>query len=114
MRYAAKIDVNQPEIVRALRRVGAHVIDTHMLKMTFDIIVIYRGKSYHTEIKNIDAFPMKKDNFLRLTTHDKRVYLEKQLTDGEKEQMIRMNNHGVEYYIVYDVRSSLRMIEAIN
>lgn len=45
MRRAAKIDANQPEIVAALRQVGARVQCTHTLGQGFpDLVVAYRGR----------------------------------------------------------------------
>lgn len=49
---AAKSDANQPEIVKALRQVGAIVTDTHRNGDGFpDIAVLYRGYVHVIEIK---------------------------------------------------------------
>ena len=51
-RRAAKVDKNQPEIVRALRDAGATVQHTHMIGQGCpDIIVGFRGQNYFMEIK---------------------------------------------------------------
>jgi hypothetical protein len=47
-----KVDANQPEIVAALRQVGASVAHTHMIGHGFpDILVLYRGTLSLIEIK---------------------------------------------------------------
>lgn len=53
MRRAARIDTNQPEIVQALRDVGASVAITSMVGAGFpDIVVGYRDHNYLIEIKD--------------------------------------------------------------
>lgn len=53
MRYAAKIDDNQPEIVKALRQAGATVTPTHTAGQGFpDLAVGYRGSTYLIEVKD--------------------------------------------------------------
>lgn len=53
MRQAARIDANQPEIVQALRDVGASVAVMSMVGNGFpDIVVGYRGQNYLIEIKD--------------------------------------------------------------
>lgn len=53
MRRAAKVDANQPEIVTALRGVGASVYPTHMVGRGFpDIVVGYRAQNFLFEIKD--------------------------------------------------------------
>ena len=49
---AAKADANQPEIVAALRAVGASVLHIHMVPKCADIVVGYRGLNYILEIKD--------------------------------------------------------------
>ena len=52
MRRIARIDSNQPEIVRDLRRVGAFVFPTHTLGRGFpDLVVVYHGTVYLLEVK---------------------------------------------------------------
>ena len=52
MRYAAKVDANQPEIVRALEQVGARVLHLHTLgRGAPDILTVYREVLYLMEIK---------------------------------------------------------------
>jgi len=53
MRRAAKVDANQPEIVKALRRVGASVTPTHTAGEGFpDLAVGFRGANYLIEVKD--------------------------------------------------------------
>ena len=52
-RYAAKVDANQPEIVKALRKIGATVTPTHAAGKGFpDLTVGYDGKTYLMEVKD--------------------------------------------------------------
>lgn len=48
MRYAAKIDLTQPEIVDAYRSVGAQVIH---IRNPFDLLVLHRGKLFMVDPK---------------------------------------------------------------
>lgn len=53
MRRAARIDANQPEIVAALRGVGASVQPLHMVgKGCPDLLVSHRMTNYLIEIKD--------------------------------------------------------------
>ena len=53
MRRAARADRNQPEIVAALRSVGATVQPLHTIgKGCVDVLVGYRGKNICMEIKD--------------------------------------------------------------
>jgi Holliday junction resolvase len=88
MRYA-KVDNNQPEIVKALRRCGAVVKHVHTVKNLFDIIVYYQGKTYCVEIKQ-----------------DKK----KKLTKGEMECKQDIESVGVKYWIIYSIKDALNMI----
>lgn len=51
LRTASRIDANQPEIVSALRAIGASVLHLHQLKNCFDLLVGYRGRTFLMEIK---------------------------------------------------------------
>lgn len=88
MRYA-KVDSNQPEIVKALRRCGAVVKHVHTVKNLFDIIVYYEGQVYCVEIKQ-----------------DKT----KKLTKGEIECKQDLESVGVKYWIIYSIKDALKMI----
>jgi hypothetical protein len=53
MKYAAKADRNQPEIVSALRKIGAKVIPTHTVGQGMpDLVVAYGGRTFLLEIKD--------------------------------------------------------------
>lgn len=93
MRRAAAIDKNQPEIVSALRKVGACVILTHQLKNAFDILVIYQGRTYIAEIKDGNLPPSSK----RLTT-------------GEIECKNKVEKAGGKYHVIYSVNDAINMI----
>lgn len=61
MRRAAKIDRNQPEIVKVLRQVGASVQQIHAIgKGCPDILVGFRGVNYVFEIKDGALIPSAK------------------------------------------------------
>lgn len=67
MRRDGRIDANQPEIVQALRDVGASVAITSMVGSGFpDIVVGYRGENYLIEIKDGSKTPSKR----KLTTDE--------------------------------------------
>ena len=51
-KHAAKIDANQPDIVRALGRVGAHV---QIIKDPCDLLVGFRGGVHLVEVKASEA-----------------------------------------------------------
>lgn len=85
----AKVDSNQPEIVKALRSVGAIVKHVHTLKNLFDILVFYEGKTYCVEIKN-----GKKSK----------------LTSGEKDCANDIESVGVTYWVIYSIEDALEMI----
>ena len=51
MRFA-RIDLNQPVIVKAFRDLGYAVLHTHTLKNCFDILVSKNGHAFCIEIKN--------------------------------------------------------------
>lgn len=49
MRYAARVDANQSQIVSALRAAGAYV---WIIGLPVDLLVGYKGHSYLVEIKD--------------------------------------------------------------
>lgn len=56
MRRAARIDENQPEIVKGLRRVGASVQSLAAVGNGCpDLLVAFEGETYLLEIKNPDV-----------------------------------------------------------
>ena len=57
MRRRAAVDANQSEIVAALRRVGASVVDLSAVGAGCpDLLAGYRGVNYFVEIKDGDKF----------------------------------------------------------
>ena len=49
MRFAARVDANQTQIVSALRAAGAYV---WIIGLPVDLLVGYRGKTFLVEIKS--------------------------------------------------------------
>lgn len=94
MRYSAKVDRNQPEIVKALRKAGAAVLITSQLKNAFDILVGYSGKLYLAEIKDGSKPPS-----------------QRKLTEGEQKCKDLFNSVGVEYHIITSIDDALKMIK---
>lgn len=50
MRYAARVDANQPEIVAALRKAGASV---WVIGLPVDLLVGFRGQTMLMEVKTL-------------------------------------------------------------
>jgi hypothetical protein len=96
MRRAARVDVNQPEIVEALRAVGAHVLHTHQLKNAFDLLIGFRGQLYIIEVKDGSKPPSKR-----------------RLTDGELQCKEDFERVGVPYHVAESVGDALEIIGAI-
>lgn len=91
MRRRSKVDVNQQEIVKALRRVGASVDYLHTLgKGVPDLLVGFRAKNYLMEIKD----GMKSESRRKLT---------------DDEQAWHLTWAG-QIAIVYSVEDALRII----
>jgi len=60
-RRAAKIDANQPEIVKLFRKLGWYVLIISQLKNCCDIIVSKKGRTIAIEIKDGDKPPSKQN-----------------------------------------------------
>jgi hypothetical protein len=96
-RRANRKDANHAAIVRLLQQVGAHVIDAAAAPtLGFDLLVVYRGRTYIMEIKDGSKPPC-----------------ERQLTPNEQEQQAALARHGVEYHVVLSEDDALRVIGAI-
>lgn len=93
MRYAARVDGNQPEIVKGLRAFGATVTVTSQLKNAFDILVGYRGSLFIMEIKDGDKPPS-----------------QTKLTEGELRAKASYEKVGVKYNVVYDLGQAIDVI----
>ncbi len=60
-KYAARADVNQSEIVAALRAVGCRVVATHTIGQGFpDLVVDHHGKTCLIECKDPSQPPSKR------------------------------------------------------
>lgn len=69
MRVASKIDVNQPQIVRALRDVGATVqVLSHVGKGCPDLMIGFRGRNFLLEVKDGDK-PLSRQSLTRDEQH---------------------------------------------
>jgi hypothetical protein len=61
VRRAARVDGNQPEIVAALRKIGASVHDTSGVGKGFpDLVVGYRGRNWLMELKDSSQPPSRR------------------------------------------------------
>jgi len=90
---AAKVDSNQPQIVKALRKLGATVLITSQLKNAFDILVGYRSRLFIIEIKDGSLVPSKR-----------------KLSDGEIKCKTDFERAGVTYHIANSVDEALNII----
>lgn len=73
MKYAARIDRNQPEIVAALRKLGATVLHLHTIgKGAPDILIGYQGKNALVELKDGNKPPSDR----KLTPDEKKFHAE--------------------------------------
>jgi len=93
-------DANHAEIVEALRKVGAVIVDTTAVKHAFDLMVFYDCRAYVMEIKNPEKLPKVYD----------RERLEKTLEDGERKCMEDLRAVGVEYHIIASIEEALKVI----
>ena len=93
MRRAAKVDVNQNEIVTFLRRSGAAVLICSQLKNAFDILVGYNGRLMMVEIKDGTKPPSAR-----------------KLTDGELKCKATFNAVNVPYYVVTSVQDAKALL----
>ena len=94
MRKACRVDANQPEIVKALRKRGAFVLITSQLKNAFDLLVGYNGKLYIVEVKDGNKPPS-----------------QRKLTEGEQRCKYALESVGVTYHIINSVDEALKMLE---
>lgn len=111
-RYAkiSRVDGNQKIIVEALRKAGAYIVHTHTIKKAFDIIAVFRGNTYHIEIKDEDKLIK---GFKKMSQAEKLKYIiDNKLEEGEKDCMDEFERRGVRYYIVWNVKTALEVIGA--
>jgi hypothetical protein len=96
-RRANRKDANHGRIVRTLRQIGAHVIDTAVApQLGFDLLVVFRGRVYFIEVKDGSKPPC-----------------ERQLTEGERAQQAALSLHDVAYHVVLSEDEALKVIGAI-
>ena len=93
-------DKNHKEIVKALREVGAVIVDTTPVKDAFDLIVFYDCRAFVMEIKNPDYLPKVYD----------RDTLEGKLSKGERKCMQDVQAVGVAYHIIASIEEALKVI----
>tara|TARA_R110000751_G_scaffold303492_1_gene418210 strand:- start:516 stop:809 length:294 start_codon:yes stop_codon:yes gene_type:complete len=93
LRRAAKVDRNQPEIVKALRKVGAVVLITSQLKNCFDILVLFQSRIYIVELKDGELPPSAR-----------------KLTGGELEFKQKAESVGCTYHVITSIDEALAMI----
>ena len=91
MRRIAKVDLNQPIIVKQIRNLGGYVLHTHQLKNAFDILVGYNGKLYIIEIKND---------------------VKGRLTKGEIQCKKGFESVGVPYYTIWNIEQFIEIINS--
>ena len=90
MKTAARVDSNQPEIVSALRKIGAYVLPVHQLKNAFDILVGYKKKLFIMEIKDGSKTPS-----------------QRKLTEGELKCKNQFESVGITYHVIESVEQAL-------
>ncbi len=72
MRRRARVDANQPAIVRALRELGATVLHLHAVGHGCpDLLVGWKGSNFLLEVKD----PTKKPSQRQLTEDEKAIHL---------------------------------------
>lgn len=69
---AASRDINEPEIVEALRKAGAYV---HIIRDPLDLLVGFRGKTFLLEVKQpkVGRLTPKQKDFFRDWPNDNAV-----------------------------------------
>lgn len=90
MRRIARVDENQPLIVKQIRELGGYVLHTHQLKNAFDILVGYESKLFIIEIKQNSKG---------------------KLTSGELKCKEGFNSVGVGYYTIWNIEQFKEIIQ---
>ena len=88
MRRNAKVDINQPLIVKQIRALGGYVLHTHQLKNAMDLLVGFEGNLYIIEVKNDDKG---------------------KLTPGELKCKDGFNSVGVDYHVIYNIEQFIEI-----
>lgn len=89
----AKVDANHAEIVKAMRAIGAYVINTSSLKNAFDCIVFFRGNTYAIEIKDGSKTPS-----------------QRKLTPGEIECQNNIEARGGKYHVIKSKNEAIELL----
>jgi len=84
----AKVDINQPILVKQIRQIGGYVLHVHQLKNAFDILVGYEGKLYIIEVKNDSKG---------------------KLTPGELKCKEGFNSVGVKYNVIWNIEQFIEL-----
>ena len=90
MRRRNNPDVNQPEIVQALRDIGAVVF---LIGRPFDLLVGFRGELFLLEVKNPDG-------------RDK-------LQNSQTIDILKLNLVGVEVHVVRSREEAIEVVTAV-
>lgn len=93
LRRAARVDANQSEIVKGLRKLGAYVLITSQLKNAFDILVGYNNQLYIIEIKDGD-----------------KPVAQRYLTEGEIKCMEGFSKVGVPYHVINSLDEAISLL----
>jgi hypothetical protein len=97
MRYAARVDDNHAEIVKAIQRIGVYVIDCSHVGSGFpDLLCAYRGQWTMIEVKDGSKSPSR-----RKLTPAQTIFHAEALAKGCK------------VHVVEDVDQALRILSAI-
>ena len=91
MRTAARIDANQPEIVKTIRALGGSWQHTHAIPGALDGIIGYRGVDIRAEIKDPSQPPSKR----RLTEAEEKTINEWR---GRPPVVIETDQHVIDLF----------------
>jgi hypothetical protein len=105
-----QIDANQPEIIKLAKRAGAYVKPVHMVKNFCDVIIVFRGVTYHTEIKDLDNAEVPQYFYGLLFEEREEWLIKNRLTDGEKKAREEILAKGGIYIVVWDKDSLNRSL----
>jgi hypothetical protein len=92
----ARVDANQSEIVKALRKIGATVLILSQLKNAFDLLVGYRSKLFIVEIKDGSKPPS-----------------QRKLTEGEMKCKSDFERVGITYNVVNNIDEAINLLTDI-
>lgn len=100
MRYAARVDDNHSEIVKALQRIGVYVVDCSHVGQGFpDLLCFYRGQITLVEIKDGDKPPSR-----RKLTPDQTIFHGEAMAKGCKVHVVETVDQAVRLLASVGVR----------